>query len=59
MKNQVKPADGKSVQGRKVIISKKSVQRYRVTVQYIHISGEEGKIKRAIIESIMRKGYNK
>jgi len=45
--------------GRKVTLTKESVKRYKVTVIYIPVSEEEAKIKRAIIESIMKKPSQK
>lgn len=47
------------VQDRKSTSAQKTEKTYKVTVTYIQLSDEEAKIKRAIIESIMRKGYNK
>lgn len=45
--------------GRKVTLTKESVKRYRVTVIYVPVSDEEAKIKRAIIETIMKKTSQK
>lgn len=53
------PECTRTIQGRKVVLSKKTGKSYRVTIQYIPVTAEEGKIKRAIIEGIMKKGYNK
>jgi hypothetical protein len=39
----------------KIIIPKEPVKRYRVTVHYLPVTEEEAKIKKAIIESIMKK----
>lgn len=41
--------------GRKVTLTKESVKRYRVTLIYVPVSDEEAKMKRAIIETIMKK----
>ncbi|WP_158796405.1 hypothetical protein [Pedobacter sp. L105] len=38
---------------------KKSQKTYTVTVTYIQLTDEEAKIKRAIIESILKKGFRK
>lgn len=48
-----------TVQGRKAVLSKKAVKRYKVIVTYIPVTEEVGKIKRAIIENIMKKTPNK
>jgi len=48
-----------SVQDRKVLPSEKTEKTYKVTVTYIQLTDEEVKIKRAIIESIIKKGYKK
>lgn len=45
--------------GRKVTLTKESVKRYKVTVIYIPVSEEQAKIKRAIIETIMKKPSQK
>lgn len=45
--------------GRRVTLTRESVKRYKVTVIYIPVSEEEAKIKRAIIESIMKKPSQK
>jgi len=45
--------------GRKVKLTKESVKRYKVTVIYIPVSEEEAKVKRAIIETIMKKPFQK
>ncbi|TCC94978.1 hypothetical protein [Pedobacter hiemivivus] len=50
------PECNRTIQGNKAILSKKSAKRYKVTVRYITVTSEEAKIKRAIIESIMKKG---
>lgn len=42
---------------RKVQLSKKTEKNYTVTVTYIAVSEEEAKIKRAIIESIVKKPH--
>ena len=42
---------------RKVVLSKKAEKTYKVTVTYIQISDEEARVKRSIIESIIKKGY--
>ncbi|MBS7565582.1 hypothetical protein KHS38_14305 [Mucilaginibacter sp. Bleaf8] len=39
----------------KVIVPKEPVKRYRVTVHYLPVTEEEARIKKAIIESIMKK----
>lgn len=44
---------------RKCPKTKKAEKTYTVTITYIDITPEEAKIKRAIIESIMKKGYKK
>lgn len=46
-----------TIQERKVVISKKTEKTYKVTVRYIQMTDGEAKIKRAIIESILKKGY--
>jgi len=40
--------------GRKVKLTKDTVKRYRVIIRYIEISDDERKIKRAIIEDILK-----
>lgn len=45
-----------TVRKKKVLPSKKPEKIYKVTITYIHVTDEEAKIKRAIIESIIRKG---
>ncbi|QJD96275.1 hypothetical protein HH214_10575 [Mucilaginibacter robiniae] len=44
---------------RKVKITKDSVKSYRVTVHYLIVTEEEAHIKKAIIESIMKKNHSK
>lgn len=44
---------------RKVTLTEESLKRYKVTVIYVPVSEEEARIKRAIIESIMRKPSKK
>lgn len=53
------PECKKTVRGKKVSLSKKAEKIYKVTVIYIQLTDEEIKIKRAIIESILKKGYKK
>ena|GEM_PF-2941569 len=53
------PDSNKSTQGRKVSLSKKITKTYKVTVTYIQLTDEEAKMKRAIIESIIKKGSYK
>lgn len=45
--------------GRKVSLTKESVKRYRVTLEYIEVTDEERRIKRGIIENIMKKPIKK
>lgn len=54
--NSGHPDCDKTVQGGKTILSKKTEKTYKVTVTYVQLSDEEASIKRAIIESIMKKG---
>lgn len=54
-KKQTQYHGDKGATGRKVTLTKESVKRYKVTVIYIPVSEEEAKIKRAIIETIMKK----
>jgi hypothetical protein len=58
-KNIEHPDCGVTVRDRKVLLSKKTEKTYKVTVTYIQITDEEAKIKRAIIESILKKSYKK
>lgn len=53
------PESTRNIQGRKAVLSKKTEKSYRVTVRYIPVTAEEAKIKRAIIESIIKKGSKK
>lgn len=43
-------------QNKKVSLSKKSEKTYKVTVTYVQLSAEEVRTKRAIIETILKKG---
>ncbi len=57
---QLPPLDGKRINnGRKVTVTKESVKRYKVIVQYVQVTDEEAKIKKATIERIMRKHFSK
>ncbi|GEM_PF-4797684 len=57
---QMSPLDGKRINnGRKVTVTKESVKRYKVIVQYVQVTEEEAKIKKATIERIMRKHFSK
>ncbi|WP_312379102.1 hypothetical protein [Sphingobacterium sp.] len=58
---QINRGGGKSVKdeitvtnGRKVKLTKATVKRYRVIVRYVEVSEDERKIKRAIIEDILK-----
>jgi len=42
---------------KKVVLSKKTEKTYRVTVTYVQISDDEARMKRSIIENIIKKGY--
>ncbi|WP_288878901.1 hypothetical protein [Pedobacter panaciterrae] len=48
-----------TVQDKKTLCSKKTEKTYKVIVTYINISEEEAKVKRAIIESIIKKCIQK
>lgn len=57
---QMSPLDSKRINnGRKVTVTKESVKRYKVIVQYVQVTEEEAKIKKATIERIMRKHFSK
>lgn len=45
----------KPIRKGKVSLSKKTEKTYTVTVTYIQVSDEEAKIKRALIESVLKK----
>jgi hypothetical protein len=55
-KEQAIPSNSKQMtQGRKVVLTRGSTKRHRVVVNYIPVTEEEAKMKRAIIEDIMKK----
>jgi len=51
------PECDRVIKYRKAVLSKKTEKTYKVTVTYIEISDEEARIKRAIIENIIKKSY--
>lgn len=51
-----RPSPHSSSTVRKAVLTKESVKRYQVTVNYRNISDEQAQIKKAIIERIMKKG---
>jgi hypothetical protein len=53
------PECKRSIQGKKAVLSKKAEKTYKVTVTYIHVTAEEAKMKRSIIESILKKSNTK
>jgi len=66
MKDEIKPSRNEQTEKtnyqnwkktpivRKGTLTKESVKRYRVTINYIEVTDEERKIKRGIIEEIMK-----
>ncbi|SOD17653.1 hypothetical protein [Pedobacter xixiisoli] len=42
---------------KKVVLSKKKEKMYKVTVTYVQVSDDEAKVKRSIIENIIKKGH--
>ena len=66
MKDEIKPSRNEQTEktnyqnwmktpiGRKGTLTKGSVKRYRVTISFIEVTDEERKIKRGIIEDIMK-----
>ncbi len=51
------PECNRAIHAKKTVLSKKTEKNYKVTVTYIQVTDEEAKIKRAIIESIIKKGF--
>ena len=53
------PGCERTVSGRKTLLSKKPNKIYKVIVTYIPVTDEEARIKRSIIESILKKDHKK
>nr|WP_121271691.1 hypothetical protein [Pedobacter schmidteae] len=47
----------KTIQYQTAVADKKSEKIYTVTVEFLEVSDEEARIKRGIIESILKKEY--
>lgn len=53
--NSILPTEIRLPYVKSVNVTNDSVKHYKVTVRYLNVTEEEAEIKKAIIESIMRK----
>jgi len=59
-KIDIKPSEyNRTFQDKKVLRSRKIEKTYKIIVTYINITEEEAKVKRAIVESIIKKCIQK
>ena len=51
------PECKRTVQDKKVKLSKKTEKTYKVVVTYVQLPDDEARIKRAMLENILKQGY--